>query len=207
MRAFPAISFAQRRAFSLVEVALALGVFSVALVGILALLPSGMSNFRTAVDISVSAHIAQQVLQDAQQAEFDDLIDRRNLPEDPLQQGYCPERFSFRAPSVGKPAWRYFDEEGTEVVPKAKNGKLTPEEQEAVVYQVNTRIRPRAELPSLREGRGQVAQVTVQVARNPGGVEPPLYKNSKLPEHNLIKAARHVPVFTYSALIGKNQGQ
>src|SRR5688572_1646103 len=177
MRAFLAISFAHRRAFSLVEVALALGVFSVALLGILALLPSGMSNFRTAVDITVSAHIAQRVLEDAQQAEFDQLIDRRNLPADPLQHGYCPERFSFRGPSVGKPAWRYFNEEGTEVVPKAKDGKLTPEELAAVVYQVNTRIRPRAELPSLREGGGHVAQVTVQVARNPGGLGAPLHKN------------------------------
>src|SRR5829696_8945318 len=162
MRALSANSSAQRRAFSLVEVALAVCIFSVALVGIFALLPNGMSNFRTAVDISISAHIAQRILQDAQQAEFDTLIERRHLPEDPLQRGYCPERFSFRGPTVDKPMWRYFDDEGTEVLPKAKNGKLTEEEQAKVVYQVNTRIRPRAELPSLREGRSQVAQVTVQ---------------------------------------------
>ena len=207
MRALSASSSTRRRAFSLVEVALAVAVFAVALVGIFALLPSGMSNFRSAVDISISAHIAQRVLQDAQQAEFDTLIDRRNLPEDPLQQSYCPERFSFRGPKVNEPAWRYFDEQGTEIVPKTKGGLLTEEEQAVVVYQVNTRIRPRAELPTLREGRSQVAQVTVQVARNAGVLALPVHNNAKLPEHNLIKAAASGPVFTYSALIGKGQGQ
>jgi hypothetical protein len=207
MRAFPAYSSSRRRAFSLVEVALAVGVFSVALVAIFALLPNGMTNFRTAVDISVTAQIAQRVLQDAQQAEFDDLVDRKNLPADPLQKGYCPERFSFRAPTVGAAAWRYFTEEGTEILPNGKNGTLTPEERRAVVYQVNTRIRPRAELPTMREGSAQVAQITVQVARNPELSELLLYENSSLPEHNLIKPTAQVPIFNYSALIGKNQGQ
>src|SRR5687768_17857298 len=122
MRALSAYSSAHRRAFSLVEVALAVGVLAVALVGLFALMPSGMSNFRTAMDISISAQIAQRVLQDAQQAEFDQLVDRVNLPSDPAHQGYCPERFSFRGPTVNGPAWRYFDEQGTEIVPKDKNG-------------------------------------------------------------------------------------
>jgi uncharacterized protein (TIGR02598 family) len=207
MRALSANSSAHRRAFSLVEVALAVGVLAVALVGLFALMPSGLANFRTAMDISISAQIAQRVLQDAQQAEFDQLVDRRNLPADPAKQGYCPERFSFRGPTVKAPAWRYFDEQGTEIVPKNKNGELLPEERAAIVYQVNTRIRPRAELPTLRESGGQAAQVTVQVARNPQLTEMPIEEKEALPEHNLIKATNRIPIFTYSALIGKNQGQ
>jgi hypothetical protein len=195
----------QRRAFSLVEVALAIGVLAVALVGIFAMMPSGLANFRTAMDTSITAQIAQRVLQDAQQAEFDEFIDRKNLPEDPQGRGTCPERFSFRAPKVAKPAWRYFDEQGSEIVPKTK--ELTADERRLIVYQVNTRIRPRAEMPTLRESSGQVAQVTVQVARNPGMVDLPLYENPKSPEHNLIKRTTGVPIFTYAAIIGKNQGQ
>jgi hypothetical protein len=207
MRALSATSSLPRRAFSLVEVALAVGVFSIALVGIFALLPNGMSNFRTAVDISVSAQIAQRVLQDAQQAEFDKLVDRRNLPEDPEGHSYCPERFSFRAPAVGAPEWRYFDEEGREIVPKGKTAQLTSEQRIGVVYQVNTRIRPRAELPSLREGGSQVAQITVQVARNPELIDLPIQSQRTAAEYNLIKPTGKVPVFTYSGLIGRNQGQ
>jgi hypothetical protein len=195
----------QRRAFSLVEVALAVGVLAIAIAGVFALLPSGLANFRTAMDTSITAQIAQRVLQDAQQAEFDQLVDRKHLPEDPMGRGSCPERFSFRAPSVSKPAWRYFDEQGTEIVPKAK--ELTPDERGAIVYQVNTRIRPRAEMPTLRESSGQVAQITVQVARNPGLIELPLHDNPKAPEHNLIKRVTGVPIFTYAGLIGKSQGQ
>jgi prepilin-type N-terminal cleavage/methylation domain-containing protein len=206
MRAFLAVYHsAQRRAFSLVEVALAVAVLAVALVGVFALMPSGMASFRTAMDISITAQIAQRVLQDAQQAEFDQLIDRKNLPEDPQNRGYCPERFSFRAPAVGAPAWRYFDEQGTELLLKGK--VLTEAERRMVVYQVNTRIRPRAEMPTLRETVGQVAQVTVQVIRNPNLIELAIEERKNLPEQNLVKPSSGVAIFTYSALIGKNQGQ
>jgi uncharacterized protein (TIGR02598 family) len=207
MRAFrPDLHSAQRRAFSLVEVALAVGVLAVALVGLYSLMPSGLANFRTAMDTSVTAQIAQRVLQDAQQAEFDQLIDRKNLPDDPQRRGYCPERFSFRGPSIKSPAFRYFDDQGTEVLPKGRK-KLTEAERRLIVYQVSTRIRPRAEMPTLRETAGQVAQVTVQIARNPTLAELAVHRDPDRPEHNLIKPTKGVPVFTYSALIGKNQGQ
>ena len=207
MRAFrPANqSRQQRQAFSLVEVALALAVLAVALVGLIALMPSGMSNFRAAMDTSVTAHIAQRILQDAQQAEFDRLIDRKNLPADPQRRGSCPERFSFRAPAVKSPGWRFFDEQGSEVFPKGK--RVSEKERLTIVYQVNTRIRPRAETPTLRETSGQIAQVTVQIARNPNLVELPIQTDPDKPDHNLIKPGTAIPVFTYSALIGKNQGQ
>ncbi len=207
MRAFqPAHSPPQQRqAFSLVEVALALGVLAVALVGLIALMPSGMSNFRVAMDTSVTAQIAQRILQDAQQAEFDQLIDRKNLPDDPQKRAYCPERFSFRAPSVKSPGWRYFDEQGSEIFPKGK--RVGEKERLMIVYQVNTRIRPRAETPTLRETSGQVAQVTVQVARNPNLAPLQLQTDPERPDHNLIKAGTDIAVFTYSALVGKNQGQ
>ena len=107
---------------------------------------------------------------------------------------------------MNAPGWRYFTEEGTEIVPKDKLGKLTPEEKLSIVYQVNTRIRPRAEMPTMRESGGQVAQITVQVARNPNLTELPMHTNESRPEYNLIKATK-IPVFTYSGLIGKNQGQ
>ena len=196
-----------RRGFSLVEVALAIAVLAVALVGLLALMPSGVGNFRKAMDTSITAQIAQRILRDAEQAEFDDLVDLSHLPSDPDGLSYCPERFSFRAPKVGAPAWRYFDESGTEIHLTATDGKLSASERRTVVYQVSTRIRPRAELPTIHESSGHVAQLTVQIARNPGNMELPIENNEKVPEHNLFKAGISVPVFTYCALIGRNNGR
>ena len=196
-----------RRGFSLVEVALAIAVLAVALVGLLALMPSGVGNFRKAMDTSITAQIAQRILHDAEQSEFDALVDLSHLPPDPDGMSYCPERFSFRAPKVNNPAWRYFDESGTEIHPASTDGKLSVSERRLIVYQVNTRIRPRAELPTINESSGHVAQLTVQVARNPGNVELPIENNEEVPEHNLFKGGISVPVFTYCALIGRNNGR
>jgi uncharacterized protein (TIGR02598 family) len=60
--------------FSLVEVSLALVVVAVALVALLGLLPSGMSNFRTALDAQIAGEIFQRVVADAQETDFDTLI-------------------------------------------------------------------------------------------------------------------------------------
>ena len=194
-----------RQGFSLVELAIAVAVLAVALTGLLALMPSGIGQFRTAMDTTISAQIAQRLLSDAQQTDFDLLVDRGNLPRDPLNKSYCPERFSFRGPKVKEGRWRYFDEQGNEIVPKAKDGMLSPAERRVLVYQVNTRIRPRAVLPTLNESNSQIAQVTVQVLRNPSLIEVPLVKDENSPEHNLVQPTGRVPIFTYCALVGKNQ--
>ncbi len=195
------------RAFTLIEVAIAVGILAVSLVALLGLLPGGMTNFRKAMDTSVTAQIAQRVLQDLQQAEFDEVIDLQNLPKDSLS--YCPPHFSFRAPKVSAPALRYFDEQGAEVIPKTAT--LTDAEKLAVVYHVNTRIIPRARIPTtVNESGGQVAQVTIQVARNPSGRAIPMTGGSasdpNAPDRNLFKSTAGVSIYTYYALIGKNTG-
>jgi len=60
-------------AFSLIEVTLALGVISFALIGVLGLIPVGMATFRKAVDLSVGSQIVQQVVSDVQQTAFSSL--------------------------------------------------------------------------------------------------------------------------------------
>jgi len=64
------------RGFSLVEISLALGVVSFALVGILGLLPVALSTFRRAIDSTVSAQIADRIANEAAQTGFDQLADR-----------------------------------------------------------------------------------------------------------------------------------
>ena len=79
-----------RGAFSLVEVALALGIVSFAFVGLFGLLPAGLSIFRQAMDNSVGSQIVQRLVNEAQQTDFPTL-------------------------TAAATALRYFDEQGNEV--------------------------------------------------------------------------------------------
>ncbi len=62
-------------AFSLVEITLALGIISFALVSVMALMPLGMKNLRSAIDTTVSAQITQSLVAETQQAKFSELRD------------------------------------------------------------------------------------------------------------------------------------
>ena len=113
--------------FSLVEVTLALGVVAIALVALLGLLPSGMSNFRAAMDSQVAGEIFQRVVADAQETDFDTLIKSGT----DTQKGGDGGQF-YRLPL------RHFDNQGTEV--KVTNPDLpTPTEAKAILYTVRVR--------------------------------------------------------------------
>lgn len=200
--------------FSLVEVALAIGIVAFAFVALMSLLPAGLTTFRRALDISICTQIAQRIVSECHQVDFDILTDKANLPAS------APERdFSFRMRRPGTTeVWvRYFDEQGNEIVP-SKPPKLSAEENLKVIYAVNVRIVPRVALPTGKEGypvaraakeSGNLALITVQVARNPSGVELELNKSaaddSLSPERNLWMPKGGVDIFTYSAYLGKNQ--
>lgn len=108
--------------FSLVEVVLALTIVAFAFVGLMGLLPTGLGNFRSAVDRTMSGQIFQRVLTDAEQADFDTV----------LAQGASKGGEFFEFPI------RYFDEQGVEVVP-ASPGNLSAAEAARVIYHVHIR--------------------------------------------------------------------
>ena len=60
----------RRRAFSLVEVTLALGLTSFALVAVLGLMPIGFTSMREAVDSTVESQITREIRAKAQQTLF-----------------------------------------------------------------------------------------------------------------------------------------
>jgi uncharacterized protein (TIGR02598 family) len=64
----------KRKGFTLVEVTIAMGVVAFGFITILGLLPAGLKTFRSAMDSSVGAQIAQKVINDAQQKDFDALV-------------------------------------------------------------------------------------------------------------------------------------
>lgn len=200
--------------FTLIEVAIAVGILAVALVALLGLMPAGMTNFRRAMDTSITAQIAQRILLDLQQADFDQVIDSAH------DTGNTDPRYTFTAPTrqlvVGDKQFRYFDDQGVELVIPDTATSLSTAQKTALVYQVNVRIMPKATQPADAKISGDVALVTVQVARNPGKRTLPVHRTNvsdeKISYRNLydptdpVLKQKGVQIFTYSALIGKNQG-
>jgi uncharacterized protein (TIGR02598 family) len=200
--------------FSLVEVALAIGIVAFAFVALMSLLPAGLTTFRRALDISICTQIAQRIVGEAQQVDFDVLTDKANLPSSAQGKEYS---FRMHRPGSAQIWIRYFDEQGNEIIP-SRPPNLSAEETLKVIYAVNTRIVPRVTLPTGKEGfpvdraakeTGNLALMTVQVARNPSGVELEVHKGAPddllEPERNLWMPKGGVDIFTYSAYIGKNQ--
>lgn len=61
--------------FTLVEVTLALGLVSFSLVGLMGMLPVGLSNFREAMEIQTQTRIAQQIAAELQLTPFQAISD------------------------------------------------------------------------------------------------------------------------------------
>jgi uncharacterized protein (TIGR02598 family) len=78
------------RAFTLIEIIIALGVISFALIGLLGLLPAGLQTFRSTMNMSACTQIAQRIATDVTQTAFDTLI------------------------ATPAPQDRYFDDQGSE---------------------------------------------------------------------------------------------
>lgn len=193
------------RAFSLVEVTLSIGVVAFAFVSLMALVPVGLDTFREGMGTTVGAQIAQRVITEAQQTDFDLLIDHVSRA-DTSQDG-----LTFRAPSRNDERLRYFDEQGNEVIPKDPDN-LSAEEKQKIIYHVNTRVMIRTPRPS--DGLGSpaidLATVTVQVATNPGNLEipihisPPAADDVTDPMRNLFKPTTKMSISTWSAMIARN---
>ena len=201
--------------FTLVEVALAIGIVAFAFVALLALLPAGQTAFRRAIDLSTCGQIAQRVINEAQQTDFKQLIDAKNAMKAEIDD----PNFSFRAPERKKSEGvrRFFDDQGREIIPSHENAP-TIVERANIIYEVNTRIMPRATLPAERKPKTStvsspepLAQITVQIAHNPSGIKIPFSKaeaTSTDPLRNLwvpSAAESGVQILTYSAFVGRNE--
>ncbi len=169
-----------RSAFSLVEIALALGIMAFALVAVFGLMPLGMTTFKKAMDLSVGSQIAQRVMGDAQQSDFDALISSQGAT-------------AGSGGAFAKQPFRYFDDQGAE-------GLST---QSGIVYMVNTRVVPSTPVPSTGGASGvrnaSIATVTVQVAHNPGKI--PLALDSTT---QLWNPSGTVPITTFSTYVARS---
>jgi uncharacterized protein (TIGR02598 family) len=194
--------------FSLVEVVLAVGVVSFAFVAILGLLPAGMTQFRQAVDLSVCSQIAQRVIIDAQQTDFNVLTDSTNA-------NTTIDNFTFRAPGEGKERLRYFDEQANEIAfASTTTPTATDLNGKGVIYHVLTRVMPKSNVPRTgSSGSGGVlkstATVVVQVAYNPSNASIPIDTSDPYAKanagRNLFAPANGATIKTYCAQVGQNQ--
>jgi uncharacterized protein (TIGR02598 family) len=200
----------QSTGFTLVEIALAIGILAFACMPMVALLPSGAGNFRGAMNLVVTTQIAQRVINDCQQADFDLLVDRQHLPKNESLAG-----LTFRAPLMLEPAVRYFDEQGTEIIPQDPKA-LSAIERRRVIYEVNTRIQPQMAVPAApqlapttgnADPQANLALITVQVAFTAGYRDLPISSASPndatAPDRNLFQPPAGVQVYTYSACVGR----
>ncbi len=64
-----------RKAFSLVEVAIAMGLITFCMVAMLGLLPVGLSTFRAATEATIESQIVNQIASDAALMPFSKLSD------------------------------------------------------------------------------------------------------------------------------------
>lgn len=200
----PPVPSSRRSAFSLVEVALAIAVVSFAVIGIMSLMSTGLGTFRQVMDTTICAQIAQRIINDAEQADYNTLIDSANLPA-PDGSG---QLYSFRAPQVLKHKLRYFSEQGQEIIPENEDtGALSIRQQVEAVYAVNVRITPRARVPRNDGKDTELTQVTVEIASNPTGLDlrQSFVTETNNPRMNLFAAPAGVKILTYSAFIGRNE--
>ncbi|MCE9611796.1 MAG: hypothetical protein K8R23_16470 [Chthoniobacter sp.] len=145
---------------------LAIGIVAFAFVGLLALLPVGMGIFREAMETSVSTQIAQRIISDLTETEFDQLI------ANPISGNF------YTLPL------RYFDDQGTEVRVTNPAG---PTDLERVIILYTVRVRGSlpgkadptshksdypTSLPSKSSSRfnpRDTSFLTIQIANNPAG--------------------------------------
>jgi hypothetical protein len=211
-------------AFSLVEVVLAVGVISFAFVAILGLLPAGLTQFRQAMDNSVGAQIAQRVILECQQTDFDTLTNT-TATTTPVAGYYFPL-------AINGKTFRCFDEQGNEIAiagtwptPQemsgtSASGSVTAGGTLGVQYFVVTRIGTSTRLAesssagtdSTNQPAGYsfgTATVTVQVIFNPSGRMITLNPYTQFDNTSCLVdlVNSHLPlgtVKTYSAQVGRN---
>ena len=146
-----------RSGFSLVEVSIATGIAAMSIIMLFGLLPSGLNMFRESNNVATSTQIAQRLIYEAIQTDYDTLVNNATQP------------FSTRS---GVP--RYFDAEGVELILASD-----------AIYHAYTRIAPSTSLPpSTASYNTSLATVTVQVVVNPNNqtIDPPIAQTNFLVE-------------------------
>lgn len=159
--------------FSLVEVALAIGLVGVAFVGLLALVVPAQQQLKTAMDTTTAAQIARTVVSDLETAGLQEVLYLAGLDgANGQQMGTLPER--------------YFTSAGREVAEDDSNR----------IYQVNLRVSRDEQIPGTesREGSRGCGVLTVEVVAAPAGVRVVIDENGLV---DRMRSPGEVATFPY----------
>lgn len=198
------------------EVTLAIGVVAFAFIGVFGLIPTGLNTFHQAIDTSVGSQIAQRIITEIQQTDFNVLTQ--------ASTGVANDtyRYTWTLSNGQKSQIRYFDDQGTEVVP-VNPASLSPVESQRILYWVNTRVMPATKVPSSSANPPDdatdqhLATVSIQIANNPGNqqlaVSSADSSDAGSPLRNLWTGGLQnnpastwfMPITTYSTFVSRNQ--
>ncbi len=204
---FSRVGQSRLASFTIVETCVAIAIVAVALVSLIALLPTGLNNFRTAMDAQTAAEIFQRVIADAQETDFDTLLASQ------AETGGRGSQF-YRLPL------RYFDGQGTEL--KIANPDApTAIEATSILYTARIRgSRPGAadpgshtddfatSLPGANAPRFNprgLTFLTIQIAGTCGSRRlAPMVDSETFLISPPLAAKAAMPVRTYAAIIARN---
>ena len=165
----------ESEAFTLIEVTLAIGIVAFAFVALFGLLPIGMTNFRQALDTSLTTQIAQRIINDLKQSDFDTV-----------------------AKQTG-PSLRYYSEQGDDMT-TGNPGSETAVSKNWLYYGEITVGAPDAKSPPATALPGaatpptpNLLTIVIRLAANPARRPNPFAAGSK------------VSYRTYTTLIARNQ--
>jgi uncharacterized protein (TIGR02598 family) len=145
----------RNQAFTLVEVSLAISVLAFGLVAMFSLLPAGMTLHRRAIDSSLTSFIAQRIIADVQQSDFE----------------------TVRAAPLTA---RYFTMEGAEVSADATSGPVD----QAWLYYAEVEVAPAGaeEMPgAVTPPSDNLLRVVVRLGANPSHTAAPFASGTPVP--------------------------
>ena len=198
------------KGFTLVEVVLAIGIVAFAFVGLLALMPAGLSTFRKAMNTSVGAQVAQQLSSEIEQTDFDSLLSSCQPDISAFTSGSTSED-GILYWKGNQAKFRYFDDQGNEVTPSGGGDSLQTQEKQRILYWALTRVARAQLVPGSttsvqgRSDNKDLVQITIQVLENPSNTPPNQVSNTGDLNHLLLDPAKTpTPYATYVMYVARN---
>ncbi len=184
------------RAFSLVEVVMAIGITSFAALSIVGVIPVGLNSFHQTKITSVATEISKQMFSEIGNTSYASIVSSATTANQPWQLP-APN-----AATTGTNYIRYFNEQGEELAASA--GSTTAPA--GTIYQVNAAARYGTFLSGAtvltNSSNYYLVNVTIQVAYNPANLSLDMNSsNTSLWAGTANSGAVQVPVYNFQTMV------
>jgi uncharacterized protein (TIGR02598 family) len=152
------------RGFSLVEVMIAVGIVASVMLGLIGVMPVGLSAIQEAQHNSIKARIVQEVISDAQSANWNETITAATKDTLNLQKSL-----------LGEQNIRYYTNQGARVIPQA--ARVSNEPPPVITYAAYVEVAAGGDNPTLMTTQKANAykylkMLNIYVEYTPGGRKP-----------------------------------